>query len=234
MKLQLVSFALNIISHPLEDELKFHFPEYSVNATRSYLQVFGGGNARIEGQPIRGVMPGIGMRDLSVSYSPIEVSGEVEAVACVLRDITDMKRIESVESGWRKRLELAKCAGLRIGLWDWDIRENTVVWSDESYRQWGFTRATFSSKVADAVPRIHPADRSFVDSAIRKVIARETDEYEAQYRVLRPDGSICWVDARGVMVGASKRMIGIGIDITDHIKTPNPTSHSASDVDCLP
>ena len=72
-----------------------------------------------------------------------------------------------------------------------------------------------------------------MDSAIRKVIARETDEYAAQYRVLRPDGSICWVDARGVTVGdACKRMIGIGIDITDHMKTQDPTSHSASDFMC--
>jgi PAS domain-containing protein len=176
-------------------------------------------------------LPGIGVRDLSVSFSPIEVFREVETVACVLRDITDMKRIEFVESGWRKRIELAECAGLRIGLWDWDIRANTVVWSDESYRQWGFTRDTFSSKVADAVPRIHAADRPFVDSAIRKVITRETDEYAAQYRVLRPDGSICWVDARGVMAGdASRRMIGIGIDITNHMKNQDPTSHSASDL----
>ena len=178
-------------------------------------------------------LPGIGVRDLSVSYSPIEVCGEVETVACVLRDITDMKRIEFIETGWRKRIELAECAGLRIGLWDWDIRANTVVWSDESYRQWGFTRNTFSSNVADAVPRIHPADRPSVESAIRKVISGETDEYAAQYRVLRPDGSICWVDARGVMMGdASQRMIGIGVDITDHMKTQDPTSHSASDLYC--
>src|ERR1700761_7924642 len=44
-------------------------------------------------------LPGIGMRELSVSYSPIEVSGVVETVACVLRDITEMKRIEVVETG---------------------------------------------------------------------------------------------------------------------------------------
>ena len=165
-------------------------------------------------------LPGIGMRELSVSYSPIEVSGVVEAVACVLRDITEMKRIEVVETGWRKRIELAECAGLRIGLWDWDIQANTVVWSDESYRQWGFTRDTFSSRVAEAVPRIHPADRVTVESAIRKVMSRETDEYAAQYRVLRPDGSVCWIDARGVMMGdSSERMIGIGVDITDHMTT---------------
>jgi hypothetical protein len=159
---------------------------------------------------------------LSVSYSPIEVSGAVEAVAVVLRDITDMKRIELVETGWRKRIELAECAGLRIGLWDWDIQANTVVWSDESYRQWGFTRATFSNNVADAVPRIHPADLPFVESAIRRVISRETDEYAAQYRVLRPDGSVCWIDARGVMMAdASQRMIGIGVDITHDMMSQN-------------
>jgi hypothetical protein len=40
---------------------------------------------------------------------------------------------------------------------------------------WEFTRNTFSSKIADAVPRIHPADRPSVESAIRKVISGETD-----------------------------------------------------------
>lgn len=234
-----------------------------VLTNRAFLEAFGGANARLEGRPIREFrdrevierivipnldkcfrgnavlfsmeyeLPGIGVRDLSVSFSPIEVSGKVETVACVLRDITDMKRIECVETDWRKRIELAECAGLRIGLWDWDTRANTVVWSDESYRQWGFTRDTFSSNVVDAVPRIHPADRASVESAIRKVIARETDEYAAQYRVLRPDGSICWIDARGVMLGdASERMIGIGIDITDHMTTQGPTSHPTADLYC--
>jgi PAS domain S-box-containing protein len=219
-------------------------------ANRAFHEVFAEGNARIEGRFIpefvnTGVferviapkldecfsgksvlfsveysLPGMGLRELSVSYSPIEVSGGVEAVACVVRDITEMKRIEVVETGWRKRIQLAEGVGLRIGLWDWDIRTNTVDWSDESYRQWGFTRDTFSCKVADAVPRIHPADRATVESAIRKVMSRETDEYAARYRVLRPDGSVCWIDARGVMMGdSSERMIGIGVDITDHMKT---------------
>jgi PAS domain S-box-containing protein len=229
-----------------------------VLTNRAFLDVFGGANGRLEGRSIREFrdrevierivipnldrcfrgtpvlfsleydLPGIGRRDFSVSYSPIEASGEVETVACVLRDITDMKRIEFVENGWRKQIELAHCAGLRIGLWDWDIRANTVVWSDESYRQWGFTRDTFSCNVAEAVPRIHFLDRPFVESAIRRVVIGETDEYAARYRVLRPDGSICWVDARGVMVGgASGRMVGIGIDITDDMKTQGTTSHSA-------
>ena len=228
-----------------------------VLTNRAFLEVFGEAKERLEGRRIREFrdrevieriaipnldrcfhgnpvlfsmeydLPGVGVRDLSVSLSPIEVAGVVETVACVLRDITHIKRIEYAEIGWRKQVELAECAGLRIGLWDWDIAANTVIWSDESYRQWGFTRDTFSSMVVDAVPRIHPADRPFVESAIRKVVTRETDEYEAKYRVLRPDGSICWIDARGAMLGDdSGRMIGIGIDITDHMNTQQAASHS--------
>jgi PAS domain S-box-containing protein len=226
---------------------------------RAYLEAFGTGAARMEGRSIsefverevfeqvvapkldecfdgRTVLfsmeyplPGIGMRDLSVSCSPIAVSGVVESVAVVLRDITDMTRVQLAETDWRKRIELAGGAGLRIGLWDWDIRANTVVWSDESYRQWGYTRDTFSSNVVDAVPRIHPLDRPLVESAIRKVISRETDEYAAQYRVLRPDGSVCWIDARGVMTGdASSRMIGIGVDITNQMQSRESTPRSSS------
>ena len=168
----------------------------------------------------------IGSRALAVSYSPIEVSGSVEAVVCVLRDVTDMKRIESVETGWQKRIELAESAGLRIGLWDWDIQDNTVVWSDESYRQWGFTRHTFSGNVAEAVPRIHPDDRALVEAAISRVLSHETNEYSSQYRVRRPDGSICWIDARGVILHSSlPRMIGIGVDITDY-KRAQEVSHA--------
>jgi hypothetical protein len=51
-------------------------------------------------------------------------------------------------------------------------------------------------------------------------MSRETDECAAQYGILRPDGSVCWIDARGVMMGdSSERMIGIGVDITNHMKT---------------
>ena len=120
-----------------------------VFANRAFHDVFAAGNVRIEGRFIpefvsRDVfetvmvpkldecfsgksvlfsmeycLPGFGMRLLSVSYSPIEVSGVVNSVACVLRDITEMRRIEVAETGWRKRIELVECAGLRIGLWDW-------------------------------------------------------------------------------------------------------------------
>ena len=145
---------------------------------------------------------------------PISWNGS-PAIEVALRDISKRMRAERAAQQWEQRLELAQKAGLRIGLWDWDVVANTVVWSDESYRQFGFTREMFSGRVDEAVARIHPEDRPQVEEAIRAVLAGG-GEYASQYRLVRPDGTTCWVDAHGVMVrDGSPHMIGVGVDITD-------------------
>jgi PAS domain S-box-containing protein len=162
--------------------------------------------------------PHLGDRDLLISYSPIEGPNGVDRVACILQDVTERNRAERTVQEWQKRLELAAKAGLRIGLWDWDLTANTVIWSDETYRQWEYTRDTFSGRIEDAVTRIHPDDLPRVEEAIRKVQAGGP-EYAAQYRVVRPDGTACWIDAYGVLVrNGQTHMIGIGMDITDQKK----------------
>ncbi len=117
---------------------------------------------------------------------------------------------------WQQWLELANKARLRVGLWDWDVVADTVAWSDEAYRQLGFTRETFSGRMEDAIARIHPEDRARLEAAIQKVLAGGT-EYAAQYRVVWPDKTICWIEAHGVLLrdGPATRMLGIGIDITN-------------------
>jgi PAS domain S-box-containing protein len=163
--------------------------------------------------------PHLGERDLFLSNVPIEGSDGIDRVACILQDVTDRRRADRATQHWQKRLELAEKAGLRIGLWDWSVDAGTVDWSDETYRQFGFTRDTFSGRVDDAVARIHPEDRSRVEEAIRRVIA-EGQEYAVEYRVVRPDKTICWIDAFGVVVrDGPTHMLGIGIDVTNLKKT---------------
>ena len=117
---------------------------------------------------------------------------------------------------WQQWLELAQTAGLKIGLWDWDVVANTVAWSDEAYRLLGFTRDTFSGRVEDAFARIHPEDRARLEDAIYKVLAGGT-ECAAQYRVVWPDKAIGWIETHNVLLsdGPAIHMLGIGIDITN-------------------
>jgi PAS domain S-box-containing protein len=58
-----------------------------------------------------------------------------------------------------------------------------------------------------------------VEEAIRRVMA-EGQEYAVEYRVVRPDETICWMDAFGVLVhDGPTHMLGIGIDVTNLKKT---------------
>jgi PAS domain S-box-containing protein len=149
---------------------------------------------------------------------PISWNG-APAIEVVARDIRKRNQAEQEAQKWQKRLELAQEAGLRIGLWDWDVDANTMIWSDETYRQFGYTRDTFSGRVEDALARIHPEDRARVEGAIQKVLMGGL-EYAAQYRVVRPDGTTCWIDAHGVVLhDGSTHLLGIGIDITSQKRT---------------
>jgi two-component system cell cycle sensor histidine kinase/response regulator CckA len=130
--------------------------------------------------------------------------------------MTDLAWPETRIGEWQHSIESAQKAGLGIGLWDWDLVAHTVTWSNETYRQCGLTRDTFSGRVEDAVARMHPEDRARVEEATQRVLAGGT-EYAVQYRMVRPDETICWIEAYGAAVrdGSSIHVLGMSIDVTN-------------------
>ncbi len=69
--------------------------------------------------------------------------------------------------------------------------------------------------------RVHPEDRNNVDEAIERA-RRESQTFEIEYRLLRPDGDIRWLISRGRYVrndlGDVSELIGVAIDITAQVK----------------
>jgi two-component system cell cycle sensor histidine kinase/response regulator CckA len=160
------------------------------------------------------------------SYVDVEAIGlpilwnKKRSMVVVLRDIRLRKKAQEAALVWQKRLQLAQKAGLRIGLWDWDLTANTVSWCEETFRQFGFAKDTFSGRVEDALHKLHPKDRGRIEATIQRVLAGETEEYSEQYRLLDADGSITWIHANGVVVrNGSAHMVGIGIDVTEQRNT---------------
>jgi PAS domain S-box-containing protein len=116
-----------------------------------------------------------------------------------------------------ERLRLALAAG-RMGAWDWDRRRNTVTWSEEHFAIMGF--APFSVVPGQDVwaSRVHPEDRPRADAALSEAIAARK-QYHCEYRVIWPDGTQHWVEARAEPIygagGDCVRVMGLVVDVTE-------------------
>jgi len=65
---------------------------------------------------------------------------------------------------------------------------------------------------------VHPDDREMVDRMVRRAV-ETTEDFRMEHRVLLPDGTILWIEARGRfhpdLTGKSKRLTAISMDITE-------------------
>jgi PAS domain S-box-containing protein len=132
-------------------------------------------------------------------------------------DVTDRREMEAALRDSEERLRLAADAG-NVGLWDWDILENRIVWSDRIYEFHGLERGSFGGTVQDFASLIHGDDRERVNAAIARALERR-EHYEIEFRALRPDGQVRWLSTSARVLyddaGSPVRMFGAVLDTTE-------------------
>jgi PAS domain S-box-containing protein len=105
-----------------------------------------------------------------------------------------------------------------IGSWNWNIIENTVDWNDNHARLLGLVPSEVESSYQAWRDRVHPEDIERVEQAVETALETHTD-FEAEYRVIHPDGSIRWLvgKGRGIynITGQPVQMLGVILDISE-------------------
>ncbi len=79
------------------------------------------------------------------------------------------------------------------GSFGWNIASGEIVWSDQTFRIFGYDRTT-KPTVELIVQRTHPEDRAAVQQTIDRA-SREGREFDHEYRLMMPDGSVKYVHA---------------------------------------
>ena len=104
-----------------------------------------------------------------------------------------------------------------LGSWEWDIRADTVTWSDELYGIYGVSPDDFEPSYRGYLDRLHPDDRGRVEAAITEAYA-DHQPFAFDERILRPDGSVRTLASRGKVfvdeAGRPVRMLGVCQDVT--------------------
>ncbi|GAA2721925.1 SpoIIE family protein phosphatase [Cellulomonas aerilata] len=108
-------------------------------------------------------------------------------------------------------------AAARIGTFDWDLVGGVLSWDDQLISLFGYDTTTFDRTIGGFDAALHPDDRARVTHALDQAIAT-CGEYEAEFRVVLPDGVTRWVAARGRALGdengVATRMLGAAYDST--------------------
>ena len=161
------------------------------------------------------------------SYGPIDDESFANGVGGVLVVCTEtteqvVSRRRLAES--EERLHLALSGGRGIGTWDWDIPNDRVVADERFARLYGVDpeRAKVGAPVAEFFNAIHPEDLDRLKAQIGQVLVTG-GALSAEYRLLQPDGTACWVVAEGrcelAPDGTPLRLPGVSFDITDRKAT---------------
>ncbi|MEG4441108.1 PAS domain S-box protein [Microcoleus sp. AT9_B5] len=146
-----------------------------------------------------------------------DVNHQIIGFLGIAKDISDRKRAAAELQKLSERLALSLKSGA-IGCWEWDIRENILFGDDRMYKLFGVTKPSDSYVVYDIwTNALHPEDRTATETLIHQAVLGQA-EYDTEYRVVHPDGSIHFIKASGVVVsdaqGNPQSMFGINFDIS--------------------
>jgi len=151
------------------------------------------------------------------SHPDIDGNGCVRHAVTTFTDISELKEAHAVLEKSNERVELATRAG-GVGLWDWDIRRDELIWDESMFDLYGIRREDFGSAYEAWIRHVHPDDVAAVTSAVQEAI-RNNRSYAGEFRIVRPDGSIRHILAAAAAYpregGAPERIIGTNIDITE-------------------
>lgn len=143
------------------------------------------------------------------------VASSFNSMAEQLEDLYDSmdKKIEERTN----RLNLATKIA-HIGVWNWDIPNNHLVWDDQMYALYGIRRMDFGGAYGAWQKGVDPDDWVRLNTEVNDAIMLRKP-FDTTYRVIWPDGSVHDLRAFATVeydekTGRPLRMTGVNWDIT--------------------
>lgn len=165
-------------------------------------------------------------------------SGEVVSFQGTIRDNTNWISTQREMRQSRENLDLA-FTGTGAGLWDWNIKSNTIEINDRFADIIGYKKAEMTPLTIDTWEEFsHPADLEASNKLILKHFAGDLYHYQAEIRMKHKLGHWVWVLNQGRVVErdhdrSPSRMVGTIQDITERVKIREEIREYADQLEAL-
>lgn len=158
---------------------------------------------------------------LGLGYENLLLYDETRRHATALEsEVVERKRVQEslVESEERFR-QIAE--NVRDVFYLIDLQTRRACYISPAYEQvWGRSRESAYTHPESWLQSLHPEDRTDVQN--RWLRDRPSVAFDSSYRIVRPDGSIRWIESRGFPVhdaaGKVYRMAGVATDVTERLR----------------
>lgn len=153
----------------------------------------------------------------------VRTKGEVEVVDNKVvrlygsfQDIDEKKRVELKYNEVSDRLAIATKAA-SIGIWDYNVVDNNLVWDDNMYKMYGLNKKNFSGVVEAWESSVHPEDIKPAQEILELALKGEI-EFNTEFRIVWPNGEVRYIKAIGHVIRDSKgnaiKMVGANWDFS--------------------
>jgi PAS domain S-box-containing protein len=130
--------------------------------------------------------------------------------------VSERRRADDAARMREEQLRVAVAAA-QMGTWEWTIATGEVRWSASLEAMHGLAPGAFAGTYEAFQRDIHPDDREAVAAAIGAALER--GGHRIEYRIVRPDGAVRWVEGRGEVfrdaAGRPERLIGVCVDVSE-------------------
>lgn len=163
------------------------------------------------------------LRDTVVTINDmIDGRRKVQTLAVTREDevgdlVSAFNRLLASREEQRQRLSLAT-AGTGIGIWDYDVAADQILWDANMYRIYGVSERDFDAHLTSWQALVHPNDVDAVTVELQSAL-RDEKPLDIEFRVAHSDGTLRWVAGMAVVIrneqGQPVRMTGMNWDITE-------------------
>jgi PAS domain S-box-containing protein len=116
-----------------------------------------------------------------------------------------------------------------VGNWEWDIKTDRVIWSEETYRIFG-EPPDFAPAFETFLRAVRPQDRQRVEQGLNETLAG-VKPYAVEFQIVRPNGDVrmlaCVAEVLRDEAGLPVRVFGACQDITEQKQAEEERAHLA-------